>query len=146
MALEVGNVLSLFVSTKGEENRTIKNSIKLEELGVVEDKFFGKNIQRSVLLASKMSYDLAKENDIDIEDGQLGENILIDYNLHGLSVGSKVQIGEVVLEITIPCTLCNGLSKVNKKLPKLLKSDRGIFSKTIKEGQIKVGDKVFLID
>lgn len=146
MKKEVGEVKALFVSIKGEENRVAKEIITLDENGVVEDKFYGKNIQRSVLIASQVSYDLAKENDIDVEYGKLGENILMDYNLYHLEVGTKIQIGDALLEITMPCTLCNGLSKVNNKLPKLLKSDRGIFTRTIKEAQVKKGDKVYLLD
>jgi MOSC domain-containing protein YiiM len=77
--------------------------------------------------------------------GALGENILIDYNPYDLAIGSQIQIGEVVLEITQNCTICNHLSFIDKTLPKLLKDDRGIFVKVVKVGVIKKRDKLYLL-
>ena len=142
---KVGTVLALFVSHKDNPNRVPKKSIELDELGIIDNKFYNKNIQRSVLIASKDSYDLALNNNIDIEYGLLGENILIDYNPYGMLPGEKLQIGTCVLEISQNCTLCKGLSQVNPKLPKLLKEDRGIFSKVSISGTINLNDEVYLI-
>jgi MOSC domain-containing protein YiiM len=72
----------------------------------------------------------------------LGENILIDYNPYDLPVGTKLEIGEVVLEISQHCTLCKSLTKVDNALPKLLKNDRGIFAKVVKSGNISLKDKI----
>jgi MOSC domain-containing protein YiiM len=136
-----GTVLELFISIKslGKEN---KNEIILESDGVYGDKFFAKNINRSVLLASLDSYSLAKENGVNIKYGSLGENILMDINPYSLKIGDQISIGETTLEITQHCTICNSLAKVDAKLPKILKSDRGIFAKTLKSGKIKKGDRV----
>lgn len=142
----VGSVIELFISVSGEKNRIKKDDLVLDEKGVFDDKFYEKDPQRAILLASKSSYELAKENMIDIEYGELGENILIDFNPYSLNVGDKLQIGEVLFEISQPCTLCNGLSKVNNKLPKLLKDDRGIFISASSKGVVKKGDNVYLID
>lgn len=142
----VGSVIELFISVSGEKNRIKKDDLVLDEKGVFDDKFYEKDPQRAILLASKSSYELAKENTIDIKYGELGENILIDFNPYSLNVGDKLQIGEVLFEISQPCTLCNGLSKVNNKLPKLLKDDRGIFISASSKGVVKKGDNVYLID
>jgi MOSC domain-containing protein YiiM len=141
----VGKVLSLCISKKETKLRVKQQKIFLDENGVVDDKFYGKDIQRSILLASTYSYDLVKENNIDINENDLGENILMDYNPYSLPIGTKIQIGEAIVEISQEGTLCNGLSKVNKALPKLLKKDRGIFAKTIKEGNIALGDEIYLL-
>ncbi|QFR48261.1 MOSC domain-containing protein [Sulfurimonas lithotrophica] len=137
-----GNILELFISVKGQDNRKSKRLITLDEKGVYEDKFYGKNVQRSVLITSVSSYELALKNGINAPYSSLGENILIDINPYHLTPGDKIEIGEVILEITHNCTICNSLSKVDSALPKLLENDRGIFAKTIKSGNIKIGDKV----
>jgi len=139
-----GIVLELFVSIKnaGRENR---DEILLENQGICDDKFYGKEVDRTVLITSNDSYILAKENGIDAKYGSLGENILIDINPYNLSSGSKLSIGEVTLEITQNCTICNSLAKVDVNLPKVLKSDRGIFAKTIKSGKIRKGDIVNIL-
>ena len=137
----IGVVKNLYFSVKNS-NRKNPTELKVDEAGVCLDKFYGKNLNRSILIASQHSYDLAKENGIDIELGSLGENLFIDINPYFLAVGSKIYIGDVILEITQHCTICNSLSKVDEKLPEILKSDRGVFSKCIKSGIIKKGDSV----
>jgi len=140
-----GTVLALYISTKKEPNRENRVELHLDENGVKNDKFYAKDIGRSVLLASKMSYDLAKSEDIDINYGDLGENILLDYNPYELAIGTKIKIGNVILEISQNSTLCKGLSKVNSRLPKLLKTDRGIFAKVVTSGIIKNRDRISIL-
>lgn len=144
---EVGTVLALFISKKDKTGETIsltQQEISLNEQGVINDKFHAKDLKRSVLLSSIQSYTLAKENDIDMDYGALGENILMDFNPYNLNIGDTIKIGHVTLEITQECTLCKGLSKVDSKVPKLLKEHRGIFAKTVTKGNIRVGDKVYI--
>jgi len=140
----LGKVIKLFI-TKDNENKTRNSmeSITLDEMGIQNDKFYGKNSMRSILLTSMDSYKISADNAIKLEYGSLGENILIDINPYKLLAGDKLKIGEAELEITQNCTLCKGLSTINSKLPKLLQNDRGIFAKVINGNyQIKIGDKV----
>lgn len=144
-ANQVGNVLELYISQKDKQTRTPMEKITLENGGVNGDKFFQKDDKREVLLASIDSYILAEENGIRLEKGALGENILIDYNPYKLAVGTKLQIGTVIFEISLYCPICNHLSKVEKGLPKLLRNDRGIFAKVIKSGSVSIKDRVYLL-
>ena len=143
----VGEVLQLFISVKDVDGqtKTIKqNEITLDQKGVIDDKFYAKDPLRSILISSLDSYTLAKENNIDMPYGSLGENILMDFNPYDFDVGDQLKIGDVTLEITQNCTLCKGLSKVDKKAPKLLKKHRGIFAKTVTSGSLKIADKVYI--
>ncbi len=141
---QVGKVLELFYSTTNGRVNTAE--LSLDNRGVVEDKYYNKNIQRSVLITSIDSYNLAKSANIAVSYGALGENLLIDYNPYHLRAGDKLMIGEIVLEISQNCTLCKSLTKVDKKLPKLLKDDRGVFAKVIIGGVIKQGDNIYLLN
>jgi len=145
MDKKIGKVLELFISKKGDKNRTNITQISLDENGIIGDKFYALDIQRSVLITSLHSYEITKSHNIDMPYGALGENILINYNPYHLNIGTKIKIGDVILEISQPCTLCNHLSKINKAVPKLLKDDRGIFAKVIKNGQINKNDNITLI-
>jgi len=139
-----GKVLKLFItSDDGEKKRESVESIELDAEGILQDKFYGKNLQRSVLLTSQESYTMAHNENIEIDYGSLGENILLDINPYSLDCGARLFIGDTEFEITQSCTLCKGLSTLNSKLPKLLKNDRGIFAKVISsKGTIKIGDEV----
>ena len=142
-----GKVLELFI-TKADDKKTRINvtSIKVDEQGIVNDKFYGKDSMRAILITSNTSYKLTKENGIDIRTGSLGENILIDISPYHLVHGDRLIIGNTTLEITQNCTLCQGLSSVDKKLPKLLKKDRGIFAKVISgNSEIHLDDKVEIL-
>ena len=140
-----GKVLKLFVTHK-ERGHLSKKTITLDRLGVKDDKFYNKDAMRSILLSSLKSYELAFENTICLQHGDLGENILIDIDPYGLVAGDKIRIGTAVLEITQNCTLCSGLSTLHSQLPKLLKKDRGIFAKVIEGSfEVNINDKVEIL-
>ena len=141
--IQAGKILELFYST--DDGRVNTSELSLDSRGVLKDKFYNKDIQRSVLITSQESYDLASSHGIDVPYSSLGENILIDYNPYHLKPGARFSIGDLVLEISQNCTLCNSLSKVDKKLPKLLKDDRGIFAKVINSGTIHKDDIIHLL-
>jgi MOSC domain-containing protein YiiM len=141
----VGKVLDLFVSLEGQRIRRSKSIIELDKQGIVGDKFYAKDLERSVLLTTIESYGLAMRNDIHMSYGSLGENILIDFNPYRLMIGSRIKIGSVLFEITQNCTICNHLSSIDTQLPKLLKDDRGIFIKVVEVGFIEKGDKIYLL-
>jgi len=141
--IQAGKILELFYSTNsGRVNAT---ELALDDKGVIEDKYYNKDIQRSVLITSQDSYKLAASNGIDAPYSALGENILMDYNPYHLRPGARLTIGDLELEISQNCTLCKSLAKIDTKLPKLLKDDRGIFAKVIRSGTIRKGDNIYLL-
>ncbi len=142
----VGKVLSLFISSKESATPIEKTKINVDKKGIIGDKHYNTDIQRSVLITSIDSYTLAKTNQIELLHSSLGENLLIDYNPYALPVGSKLQIGNAILEITQNCTLCNHLSKIDTKLPKLLKNDRGVFAKVLQVGSIVQREDIYLLN
>ena len=142
--VQVGKILELYYSTNSGRVNAMK--LSLDTKGVVEDKYYNKDIDRSVLIASKQSYDLALQNGIEVPYSTLGENLLIDYNQYHLKAGTQIVINDLVLEISQNCTLCNSLAKVDEKLPLLLKNDRGIFAKVITSGTVSKGNNIYLLN
>jgi len=140
----LGKVIRLFLANEKTKQRENKNEIILDAKGVIGDKFYGNSPSRTVLSTSIQSYELARENNIEINYGDLKENILVDFKIYSLNLGDMVKIGECILQISQNCTICSQLNKINEYLPNLLKKDRGIFIKVIKNGKIKVNDFVFL--
>ena len=112
----VGLVEQLFVSIKGAP-RENPSEIVVDADGVRDDKFYAKGANRSILIASMESYNLAQANGIKAPLGSLGENILISTNPYNLKEGDKIFVGKVILEITQYCTICNSLAKVDENLP-----------------------------
>ena len=143
---KVGKVISLYISVKGSSAPLEKQALSLDEKGIIDDKHYDTDKERSVLITSLASYDILMQHEIETEHGILGENLLIDYDPYRLSPGTKLQIGNTILQISQNCTLCKHLSKIDKRIPKLLKNDRGVFGKVVQDGPIKVGDEIFLLD
>ena len=141
----VGKVIDLFVSQQDKSGRAEKETLTLDPKGIVEDKYYDTNVQRSVLITSQESYALASSHHIKMPYGSLGENVLIDYNPYHLTAGDQLRIGDVILEISQYCTMCDHLSKIDKDLPTLLKEDRGIFARVIESGVIKKEDEIYLL-
>ena len=139
------SVLALFIA-----DATTKKTIAVDEIlcdchGIKGDKHYGKNPDRSVLLTSTYAYELAKNENIQMQYGMLGENILVDFDLKNLKPGDRLRLGKVVVEVAQNCTLCNHLAQIDKKLPKLLRTDRGIFTRVITGGRLHPQDEVSLI-
>jgi len=142
---DVGTVHALFISRRGKESPLKKSELQLDPRGIIDDKHYDTTPERAILVTSLESYDMAlRELGVEMPHGYLGENLLVDFNLYRLPVGTHLRIGSTVLEITQNCTLCNHLSALDKRIPKLLKDDRGIFAKVISGGSIKEGDSILL--
>jgi MOSC domain-containing protein YiiM len=141
----LGTVVRLYVSKADGQKREERETLSIEADGVWDDKFKGKDSQRSVLLVAQCSYEITKKSGVSISAGELGENILFDFNLYSFNNGTRLQVGDVVVEITQKSSLCRSLSKISSKLPMLLRDKRGMFAKAINPGTIKRGDSVCLI-
>ena len=136
----LGTVIKTFSATKessGLPRPLVSNLNLIEDYGIENDKFAGKKLEQTVMIVGLKSYEIARENGIDLEYGSLGENILVDFDPHDFSVGKQFTIGDSKIEITQVCTVCNHLNVFDKNLPDLLRSHRGLYCKIIKSGIIQ---------
>jgi MOSC domain-containing protein YiiM len=136
----IGKVLKTFSATKESSGLPRPNVEELNlivDYGIENDKFAGKKLDQTVMIVGIQSYEIANQNDIELEFGTLGENILLDFDPHIFEVGKQLFIEDSIIEITQVCTVCNHLSVFDKNLPLLLKSHRGLYCKIIKNGIIK---------
>lgn len=139
----LGNVKELYLSISEEPFRVSQTEVSVDANGVLGDKFYAKDSSRAILITSTNAYLMASEINVDLKNGLLGENILIEGSIKELQLGERFFIGDVEFELAQNCTLCKGLSKIDSQLPKLLKDDRGIFIKAITNGTIKIGDILY---
>ncbi len=114
----------------------------VEGMGVEGDRHFGKHPDRAVLVAGHSTYELAARAGIELPPGALGENLLVGFDPHALSPGSRLQIGTVLLELADVCTVCSSLSVFDLRLPKVLLGKRGLYARVLRGGVVEVGDSV----
>ncbi len=137
------DVIALFTMDPHTSKMHAQEQIQLDLSGVRGDKHYDKEPNRSVLITSLRPYEMAKELGIEMPYGALGENILLDCDLHTLQPGMDLLIGEAVVRIAQNCTLCTHLCAIDPRLPKLLKHDRGIFARVVKGATVHLGDGVY---
>ena len=145
---QIGQVIEIFSAPKGTSGLPRPKTKELQlikDYGILHDKFAGDDLEKSVMIIGKRSYDIAKENGIELVYGSYGENILFDFDPHLFQVGTILQIGDAKVEITQKCTLCSHLSIFHKHLPKIIKNHRGLYCKILTGGSIKVGSKVYQV-
>ena len=133
------SILHLFI------NHIEQNSIILDKDGIIGDKHYKNDPERSILITSIKSYEISKVAGISLNYGDLGENILVDFDPYGLPYGKRLKIGDAIIEITTKSTLCKSLTKIDNKLPKLLKDDRGIYAKVVQGASVSRGDLIELV-
>ncbi len=142
-----GKILGLYSAAKTGQNMQRPAVDKLEMIvhhGIKNDKFAGKDLDKTVMIVGKKAYDIAESKDIHLPYGSLGENILLDFDPHELGIGSRIQIGDAVLEITENCSMCKHLTQYDSRLPRLIHGHRGVYCKIIKSGTVTKRDKAIL--
>ncbi|MFK2822652.1 MOSC domain-containing protein [Arcobacter sp. YIC-80] len=138
--MSLGKVVEIFSAKKeqsGLPRPRVESLNLIKDYGIEFDKFALKDLDSTVMIVGVNSYELAKKNNISLEYGSLGENILLDFNPHDYKVGTRFIVEDAVLEVTQKCTICNHLSVFGKKLPLIIKDCRGLYCKIIKSGIIK---------
>jgi len=109
--------------------------------GAKGDRHAGKDPDRAVLVAGLPSYEKAKGVGIQLPFGALGENLLLDLDPHNLPPGTRLRIGEALLEFSYVCTVCSSLSQFDLRLPKLLYGGRGLYARVLEKRKKRPGDR-----
>jgi len=123
---------------------TIKNpvaSIRLiRYLGVAGDAHAGPG-PRQVSLLAREDIELMRSQGYDVTAGSFAENITTEgIPLATLPVGTRLMIGESVLEISQIGKQCHSGCAIMKQTGDCIMPKRGVFAAVVKEGEIRIGD------
>ncbi|MEX2030065.1 MAG: MOSC domain-containing protein [Anaerolineales bacterium] len=107
--------------------------------GLVGDVAFGR-ARRQLLLT-----DLADLDHFHLQPGEVRENItLAGVPLADLPRGSRLQLGDVTVEITGDCTPCEQLEDLRPGLQEDIRGRRGMLARVVKGGMLREGDPAYL--
>lgn len=82
-----------------------------------------------------------------IAPGALKENITTGgMALAALAAGSRLRVGEALLEITMECAPCAFVDSVQAGLQPKLQGRRGMLARVVQSGSVRVGDAVRATD
>ncbi|AOR24760.1 MOSC domain-containing protein [Clostridium taeniosporum] len=142
-----GKVVAINISsTKGVVKKPIEEGVFIEEFGLENDAHAGK-WHRQVSLLAKESID--KMNNLGAKNltyGNFAENITTEgIVLFELPVGTRLEIGETVQEVTQIGKECHKGCQIKKLVGDCVMPREGIFTRVIKGGRIKPGDKIIVL-
>lgn len=116
----------------------IESADAVVNLGFLNCAHARKNGPRQVLLVDKETLDA-----MGLFPGIIRENITTEgLNVNGLTIGERLRVGPVLLQVSAVCTPCDQLEKVRPGLRRELYGRRGMLCRVVEGGTILVGDTI----
>ena len=137
-------VISVNISEKkGVIKQPIEEGFFKINHGLLNDAHAG-NWHRQVSLLGIESIQKMEEMGIDgLTPGQFAENITTEgITLYELPIGTKLKVGEVLLEVTQIGKECHNGCQIKQLVGECVMPKEGIFAKVLEEGHIKTGDSI----
>jgi MOSC domain-containing protein YiiM len=137
----VAEVLHLFQClAHGAPMREFEEVLAIENKGL-KDCIHGRSgSTRQVLVM-----DLETLDEFSIAPGRTRENITTrGITLGTLLLGQRLRAGEVLLEVTKPCTPCHLMDDIRPGLQEAIRGRRGVLCRVVESGRIRRGDRVEL--
>ncbi|MCX7987818.1 MAG: MOSC domain-containing protein [Thermodesulfovibrio sp.] len=140
----IGKVVSLNISQKkGTTKNPVLEVEVIENYGIKGDAHADSNWHRQISLLSITSIEKMKDKGFELNFGDFAENVTVEgFEVKDLSVGTKLKIGEVILEISQIGKSCHSKCEIFKAVGDCIMPKEGVFAKVLKGGKIKVGDEV----
>jgi MOSC domain-containing protein YiiM len=132
--------------TKGVIKKSIEKGYFKENHGLEGDAHAG-DWHRQVSLLGQESIDKMKAMGVEgLISGKFAENITTEgIVLYELPVGTKLKIGETLMEVTQIGKECHKGCAIRSQVGDCIMPREGIFTKVLKGGYIKSGDSIEVI-
>lgn len=143
----MARVISVNISDKkGIPKDPIEEGIFIENFGLKDDSHGG-DWHRQVSLLDQESIDkIAKLGIEGLTPGRFAENITTEgIRLYELPVGTKLQIGETIQEVTQIGKECHTRCQIYHKVGACVMPQEGIFTKVLKGGVVRPGDEIKIL-
>ncbi|KAB3529047.1 MOSC domain-containing protein [Alkaliphilus serpentinus] len=143
----MAKVLSINISSKkGIPKDPIEIGEFMENFGLKNDSHGG-DWHRQVSLLGQESIEKIKAMGVeDLTPGRFAENITTEgIKLYELPIGTRLQIGDTVQEVTQIGKECHSRCAIFHTVGDCVMPKEGIFTKVLKGGIVKAGDKIEII-
>ena len=143
----MAKVIAVCTSTVKGTCKEQVDSIKLiEDMGIEGDAHAGKwHRQVSLLALEKIDEFRAKGANVDY--GAFGENIIVEgIDLRGLPVGTRLEIGDALLELTQIGKECHAHCAIYHQVGDCIMPREGVFTVVLRGGEVKAGNEIKVIE
>ena len=129
-----------------EKKGTVKHPVPHIDVrvhhGIVGDAHAG-NWHRQISLLADESVDTMRALGLTLSPGAFAENILTrGIELKTLPIGTRLRVGEALLEVTQIGKECHNDCEIKKTTGKCVMPTEGIFAVVLEEGRIQSGDTI----
>ncbi len=144
--MQTGIIRAVCVSEKrGTPKTDIHQATLIEDFGIQNDAHGASGI-REVSLLGVESIEKMRQQGIKIPFGGFGENLTTEgITLYELPLGTLLQIGPTLLEITQIGKECHSPCAIGRSTGKCVMPDEGIFARVLKGGPVRVGDQIRIV-
>lgn len=142
----MAKVLAVCVSgRKGEKKRPVEEIRLKINHGVIGDAHAGPG-RRQVSLLANESVDKLRAQGLTLRAGDFAENVLTGgVALRTLPVGTRLRVGDALLEITQIGKECHNGCEIKKKTGVCVMPAEGVFAVVLEEGAVRAGDEIEVI-
>lgn len=139
----IGEIIAVCVSAaKGERKTPVDKAVLRENHGIVGDAHAG-DWHRQVSLLAKESIDKMRKLGLDVDNGDFAENLTTrGVNLPALPIGTRLKIGETLLEVTQIGKECHTRCAIYYQAGDCVMPKEGIFAKVLSGGEISPGSQL----
>jgi MOSC domain-containing protein YiiM len=139
----MAHVLAVCISEKKGERKKPVEAVELrEDHGIVGDAHAG-DWHRQVSLLAQESIDKMRALGLDVSAGDFAENITtVGIDLVSLPIGSRLQIGEALLEVTQIGKECHTRCAIFYQAGDCVMPKEGIFVKVMVGAAVRPGDEI----
>ena len=143
----MGKINAICISEKrGTAKKFVEAATFQTEFGIVGDAHAG-DWHRQVSFIGQGEIDAFKARGAKVEAGAFGENIIAEgFTFKNLSVGTRLQCGEVFFEITQIGKECHSHCAIYQQVGDCIMPREGVFARVLHGGKISVGDNLELAE
>ena len=142
----MGKVIAVCISKeKGVQKTPVESIVLKPDWGIEGDAHAG-HWHRQVSLLSYEKVEEFRARGAEVAEGAFGENILVEgFDLRNIPVGTPIQIGECLLELSQIGKACHSHCAIYKMVGDCIMPREGVFAEVIRGGVVKPGDEVTLL-
>ena len=144
----MAKIIAVCISNKkGCKKKEVAEGVLKMGYGIVGDAHANNDSHRQVSLLAMSSIKKMRKMGAEVGPGDFAENLTIEgIELFTLPVGTHLGIGDdIVLEMTQIGKQCHEHCAIFKQVGTCVMPVEGVFTKVIKGGMVKVGDKLEIV-
>ena len=125
---------------EGAPMKPVGSALAITGYGLKDDANAGRS-KRQILIIERELLD-----EFQLPIGDVRENLTVQgIQLAGLTAGTRVSVGNALLEVTLDCAPCEFIEAKRPGLRAAMEGKRGTLFKVIAGGEIKLGDVIRIV-